>query len=181
MIGADNLVNDFFENPSSPLVTIKLNKYNYKDRVLMLGDSIHAMVPFYGQGMNAGFEDVEVLSKLIEEFGGDLGEAIKAFTQRRRPDAHAICDLALYNYTEMSTLVLSRKYLAKKWLYSWLHWMAPQTFVPLYTMVSFSKTPYSKAIEKRDKQDALVATIGSGVVLGGLITLGFKLLRPRNT
>lgn len=156
-----------------------MGKYNYGDKVLLLGDAIHAMVPFYGQGMNAGFEDCEVLSTLIDEHQGDLGAAISAFTDRRRPDAHAICDLALYNYTEMSTLVLSKSFLAKKWLYSWLHYLAPKTFVPLYTMVSFSQIPYSKAVEKRDQQDAIVSCVGHSLLLGGLGLFAYKMLKNR--
>lgn len=179
LIGKETLLEDFFANPAGPLVTVKMNKYNYKDRVLMLGDAIHAMVPFYGQGMNAGFEDCEVLSKLLDEFHDDLGAAISAFTERRLPDAHAICDLALYNYTEMSTLVLSRKFLAKKWLYSWLHKLAPSTFVPLYTMVSFSRIPYSKAVEQRDRQEALVNCVGHSVLASGVAFVAYKLLKDR--
>lgn len=179
LIGREMLLKDFFANPASPLVTVKMNKYNYGERMVLLGDAIHAMVPFYGQGMNAGFEDCEVLDRLIEEHGGDLGAAIRVFTTRRRDDAHAICDLALYNYTEMSTLVNNRGYLARRWLYSWLHWAAPKTFVPLYTMVSFSQLPYSQAIAKRDRQDALVATAGQTLLLSGLALLGYTLLKRR--
>jgi kynurenine 3-monooxygenase len=129
--------------------------------------------------MNAGFEDCEVLASLLDAHQGDLGAAIAAFTDRRRPDAHAICDLALYNYTEMSTLVLSKAFLARKWLYNWLHYLAPKTFVPLYTMVSFSQIPYSKAVEKRDSQDALVSGVGHSLLVGGLGLLAYKLLKGR--
>ena len=179
LIGAELLLRDFFANPASPLVTLKMSRYNYGERMLLLGDAIHAMVPFYGQGMNAGFEDCQVLDRLIEERGGDLGAAIGAFTARRRDDAHAICDLALYNYTEMSTLVSSRAFLARRWLYSWLHWAAPETFVPLYTMVSFSQLPYSQAVAKRDRQDALVSGTVQALLLSGLAILGYTLLKRR--
>jgi len=156
-----------------------MSKYNLGDKFLLLGDAIHAMVPFYGQGMNAGFEDCQVLSRLLDSNSNDLSLAIRAYTGARKRDAHAICDLALYNYTEMSTLVLDKAFLAKKWLYSWLHWAAPRTFVPLYTMVSFSQIPYGQAVERRDRQDALVAAVGKSTALGGLALLAYRLFKPR--
>lgn len=175
LIGEEELLEDFFANPAGPLVTVKMQKYNYKDLVVMLGDAIHAMVPFYGQGMNAGFEDVEVLMKLLKKC--TLSEAIQSFTEVRRADAHAICDLALYNYTEMSTLVLSRRYLAKKWLYSWLHRLAPTTFVPLYSMVSFSQIPYNQAIQQKERQEMLVNCAATSVFLAAATIVGMKLLK----
>lgn len=156
-----------------------MSKYHCGGRVLLLGDAIHAMVPFYGQGMNAGFEDCEVLLGLLDAAGGDLGRAIAAFTAQRRADAHAICDLALDNYAEMAAHVLSRRFLAKRWLYGWLHYLAPRTFVPLYTMVSFSRLPYSAVVAKRDRQDRLLAWAGSGAVAVLLAGAAARLLGSR--
>jgi len=75
--------------------------YHYEDSVLILGDAAHAMVPFYGQGMNAGFQDVLVLDRILDETQGDLSKALATYSARRHPDAIAICDLAMYNYVEM--------------------------------------------------------------------------------
>jgi kynurenine 3-monooxygenase len=138
------------------------------------------MVPFYGQGMNAGFEDCRIFAEILDNTvdGSDMGKVFEEFTRRRVADAHAICDLALYNYLEMSTLVASKIFLAKRWLYSWLHWMAPSTFIPLYTMVSFSPhIPYSEAVRRRDRQERVVALAGSSAIGAAALALGFGLYR----
>jgi kynurenine 3-monooxygenase len=179
LIGKEALVKAFLGNPSAPLVTVKLSKYHYKDKLLLLGDAIHAMVPFYGQGMNAGFEDCRLFAELLDKMGtDDLGKVFESFTTGRVADAHAICELALYNYLEMSTLVASRWFLAKRWFYSWLHWAAPSTIIPLYTMVSFSPhIAYGEAIRRRDRQERLVALAGGSLLGAAALIAGFGLYR----
>ncbi|GFY66254.1 kynurenine 3-monooxygenase, partial [Trichonephila inaurata madagascariensis] len=131
----EKLVTDFFKTPPSPLVSIKCNPYNVEDKVLILGDAAHAMVPFYGQGMNAGFEDCEILSEILEAYCYDLKKVLPAFTERRYQDAEAICDLAMYNYTEMRHLVTSKTFLLRKKMDDLINKFFPKAWIPLYTMV----------------------------------------------
>lgn len=111
------------------------------------------MVPFYGQGMNAGFEDCLLLDNLLNQYNGNIPEAIEAFTRERKEDAHAICDLAMYNYIEMRDLVNKASYHARKKVDDFLFWLFPTTWIPLYNSVTFSQMRYQKCIENRKWQD----------------------------
>lgn len=102
LLGEKKLCKDFFRTAPSPLVSIKCNPYHVGTKALIIGDAAHAMVPFYGQGMNAGFEDCFILNMLMDYHKGNLERVLEDFTKRRNKDAHAICDLAMYNYTEVS-------------------------------------------------------------------------------
>lgn len=101
LIGEKKLVDDFFKAIPRPLVSIKCNPYHIGGRSLIIGDAAHAMVPFYGQGMNAGFEDCTLLDSLMDEHDEILDKVLEEFTKRRNKDAQAICDLAMYNYIEV--------------------------------------------------------------------------------
>lgn len=134
----------------------------------MIGDAAHAMVPFYGQGMNCGFQDVQVLHEILDKYGvspksgvNNLAEALDEYSRVRVKDAHAICDLAMYNHYEMQSAVTSMRFLARKKLEGLVHLCFPRLIIPLYTMVSFSTLPYSKAIERWHKQ-----TFWLNVVMG---------------
>eukprot|EP00048_Salpingoeca_helianthica_P015973 m.229725 g.229725 ORF g.229725 m.229725 type:complete len:449 (-) comp17814_c0_seq1:87-1433(-) len=170
LIGKDKLVSDFFTNPTSSLITIKCNPY-HAGRCVILGDAAHAMVPFYGQGMNAGFEDVQVFSEIFDKHDGDVAAILAEYSAKRHEDAHAICDLALNNYVEMRASVTSTWFLFRKKLDNLLHRLFPSSFIPLYTMVTFSRIPYSDVIRRAKAQDALVRT-GLRVAALGALTLG---------
>lgn len=101
LIGEKRLVEDFFKGTPSTLVSIKCNPYHVNDKAIIIGDAAHAMVPFYGQGMNAGFEDCSILDELMDMYNDDLNIILPEFTKRRFQDSHAICDLAMYNYIEV--------------------------------------------------------------------------------
>ncbi|XP_031570414.1 kynurenine 3-monooxygenase-like [Actinia tenebrosa] len=150
LMGEEYLVEEFFKNPTGPMVSIKCKPYHVKDKAVIMGDAAHAMVPFYGQGMNCGFEDCLVLDGLVEKHNNNIGAALADYSRTRNPDAEAICDLAMYNYIEMRSSVNSTLFLAKKKLYSFLNSLMPKTIIPLYTMVTFSRIPYHIVIE-RDK------------------------------
>lgn len=112
------------------------------------------MVPFYGQGMNAGFEDVTVLDRLFAEIGdGRRVDVFAEYSRVRRRDAHAICDLALYNYWEMSTGVASPVFRWRHALHGLLHRLVPRLFVPLYTMVAFTDIPYAEVRARSARQE----------------------------
>ena len=175
-IGRDVLEYDFFHNPRGSLVTVKCTPYNYKDKCLILGDSAHAMVPFYGQGMNCGFEDVLVLCEQLDRFNipshpknpdpSCVETCLNEYTKVRNPDAEAMCDLAMYNYIEMRSSVVQSGYLFRKRIEGWLHRLFPSVVIPLYTMVSFSRIRYSEALSRWKRQSAWFDT--TRYVLNGI-------------
>lgn len=180
LIGESDLLRQFFANPSCPLTTVQLSQYHLGDKVLVLGDAAHAMVPFYGQGMNAGFEDVLVLDGLLNQFQDQhLDRVFEAYTNQRIPDAWAICQLAQENYHEMSTEVASPVFRIRQMIGSWLHWAMPTRFIPQYTMVSFTTIPYAQVIRKRNLQNRLIdgifAVVGLGSLCGAAILMASRL------
>ncbi|XP_042899409.1 kynurenine 3-monooxygenase [Parasteatoda tepidariorum] len=171
LIGREKLIEDFFKTPPSALVSIKCNPYHVEDRALILGDAAHAMVPFYGQGMNAGFEDCEILAELLEAYSYEPKNVLPLFSERRHQDAESICDLAMYNYVEMRHLVTSKKFLLRKKLDNALNKLFPKSWIPLYTMVTFSKLRYSHCIYRKHMQDKILATFlwATGILLFSIL------------
>ena len=136
---------EFFLNPTSSLVTVKCYPW-VKDKVLLIGDAAHAIVPFYGQGMNAGFEDCRILNGLIEEFDKNWDEILPAYQENRKPDGDAISSLALKNFIEMRDLVGDSNFILRKKIEARLHESYPDKWIPLYSMVTFNeKMRYSEA------------------------------------
>ena len=131
------------------------------------------MVPFYGQGMNCGFEDVRVLCEHITN-DVTISAALDAYTAERHPDCVTICDLAMDNYVEMRSSVTSYRYLLKKgvqeFMYSWLPFLGVRT---LYSMVSFSNIRYSHVTKRMKRQERILSTIGTIAVFGGLGVGGY--------
>ena len=101
MCGEERLVSDYFSNRALPLVSVKCSPYHVSSSALILGDAAHAMVPFYGQGMNCGMEDCLVLEDALEKSKMNLSLALAQYSETRNPDAEAMCDLAMYNYVEV--------------------------------------------------------------------------------
>ncbi|MFN0037839.1 MAG: FAD-dependent monooxygenase, partial [Saprospiraceae bacterium] len=153
------LLRDFLANPTSSLVTVQCSPWQWQGRILLLGDAAHAIVPFYGQGMNAGFEDCTILDAMCEEMGGDWSKIIPAFAQSRVRDADAIAELAQRNFVEMRDLVGDPKFLLRKKIAADLSTKFPQEFLPVYSMVTFSNTPYHVALREDDAQNALFREI----------------------
>ncbi len=153
------LLEDFKNNPTSSLVTIKCNPWHLQHKILMLGDASHAIVPFYGQGMNSGFEDCTVLDELATKHKENWSKAIEEFNQTRIENADAISDLAIRNFTEMRDLVGDPMFLLRKKIAAWLHEKYPNDFLPLYSMVTFSNIPYADALKEGKAQDELFEQI----------------------
>lgn len=153
------LLDDFNGNPTSSLVTVRCHPWQYDGRILLLGDAAHAIVPFYGQGMNAGFEDCTILDDLATEYREDWGSVFTAFNRARVKDGNAIADLALRNFIEMRDLVADPMFLLRKKIAAHLHEKHGEAFLPSYSMVSFSDTPYSVALQAADDQDRLLDQI----------------------
>lgn len=154
------LAEDFFTNPTGNLGTIKCYPWNVGGKALLLGDAAHAMVPFYGQGMNCSFEDCRVLDALIEEHGtGDWKKIFTEFAEQRKPNADAICDLAEENFYEMRDAVADPVFQRKRELETRLEQTFPDYFSK-YSMVTFREDlPYSVAKEKGNALDRLLMEI----------------------
>lgn len=151
-----NLIKLFQDNPTAPLVIVKCFPWSHKGQVAILGDASHAIVPFYGQGMNAGFEDVTILDTLMDKYGSDWSSILQEFETNRKPDADAISDLALKNFIEMRDLVGQAWFLKRKQIERALYEAFPGQFVPQYSMVSFTHTPYGEAVRIGNQQDLIL-------------------------
>jgi kynurenine 3-monooxygenase len=155
------LLDDYFDNPTSTLVMVRCDPWNYQDNVLLLGDSAHAIVPFYGQGMNCGFEDCTVFHEMHEAAGGDWNGLMSRFSNQRVPDGNAILDLALLNYVEMRDLTGDPDFLLRKKIEAKFSKLYPDKWLPLYSQVTFSNIRYSDALENGEKQQQIMDRIMS--------------------
>lgn len=152
---------DFARNPHSSLATMRCEPWHVGRQAVLIGDASHAIVPFFGQGMNAAFEDCRILSEMIQESGGaDIADVFASFSARRKPNAEAIADLALANYVEMRDTVSSPLFRLKKAIERTLARFLPG-YTPLYEMISFTNIPYAQALaiaqrRRRSVQGAIV-------------------------
>lgn len=147
-----NLTRDFLKNPTSALVTIKCFPWTFEDKIALIGDAAHAIVPFYGQGMNAGFEDISVLRELIEQHGDDWERIFEKYQKERKPNADAIAELSYRNFLEMSSKTADEDFLLRKKIERKFSGKYPELWIPLYSRVTFSEDPYSEALQKGDRQ-----------------------------
>jgi kynurenine 3-monooxygenase len=144
-------------NPVSTLVTMKCWPWSHDNNVLLIGDAAHAVVPFYGQGMNAGFEDCRILNNLLDKHKEDWSKTINEFESLRKPDADSIATLALDNFIEMRDLVADNEFLLRKKIEAKLHQLYPDRWIPLYTMVTFrDDIRYSEAYAAGQKQKKIM-------------------------
>ncbi len=160
-----SLLDDFRQNPTGSLVTVRCAPWFDRDRVALLGDAAHAVVPFYGQGMNAAFEDCVVLDECLAQFPEDRERAFTEYYVRRKPNTDALADLAVQNFVEMRDKTGSRTFRAKKKLDHVLESLLPGIYLPLYTMVTFTRIPYAEAATRARRQDRIVYTIITLLVL----------------
>lgn len=153
------LLADYFENPTSTLIMVRCNPWNFEDKILLLGDAAHAIVPFYGQGMNCGFEDCTVFDRMYNELNGDWSQLMPAFSEERVPDGNAILDLALMNYKEMRDLTADPAFLLRKKIEAKFTNLHPDKWMPLYSQVTFSDTRYSVALANDKRQQLIMDEI----------------------
>ncbi len=170
------LAEDYFGNPTGSLVTIRCSPWHVEDRVVLLGDAAHAVVPFYGQGMNAAFEDVLVLDECLKAHMPDRRRAFEAFEAARKPNADALADLALENFVEMRDHTGSKVFLMKKKGEKLLAKLLPSLYLPLYSMVTFSRIPYAHAVQRARRQNRIIAGVAT-IVAFSLILLMIAWLR----
>jgi len=168
-----SLLDDFKTNPTGSLVTIRSAPWFYENKVALVGDAAHAVVPFYGQGMNAAFEDCVVLDECLAEFPGDRQRAFAEYFARRKENADALADLAVQNFIEMRDKTASQTFRAKKKLDHLLEGLLPGIYLPLYTMVTFTRIPYSTAARRARLQNRIVY---AGLIVLLLVT-GFAAIR----
>lgn len=161
---------DYLSNPVGTLVTIRCAPWQFGGRVLILGDAAHAIVPFYGQGANAAFEDVLVLDECLSQHRGDWSAAFARFEALRRDNTNVLADLAIHNFIEMRDHTGTRKFRYKKKTEKWLQRLMPKWYVPLYAMVSFTRTPYAEAVEKSRHQNRVIAA-AAGLIGTALLAL----------
>jgi len=137
-------------------VTIRCAPWFYGDKVCLLGDAAHAVVPFYGQGMNAAFEDCVVLDECLEKFPDNRARAFGEYFSRRKENTDALAALAVGNFIEMRDKTASKTFRVKKKLDHVLEAALPGIYLPLYTIVTFTRMPYAVAARRARVQDLLV-------------------------
>jgi kynurenine 3-monooxygenase len=171
------LLDDFRNNPTGSLVTIRCAPWFYRDKVCLVGDAAHAVVPFYGQGMNAAFEDCVVLDECLEKFSHNRDRAFGEYFSRRKGNADALADLAIGNFIEMRDKTASKAFRAKKKLDHTLEAALAGIYLPLYTMVTFTRIPYARAARRARLQDRILYTAVIALVSIGILTLAILVRR----
>ncbi|WP_298525276.1 NAD(P)/FAD-dependent oxidoreductase [uncultured Christiangramia sp.] len=151
-----NLKRDFFKNPTSAMVTIKCYPWSYFDKITLVGDSAHAIVPFYGQGMNAGFEDISVLNEKMNQHGDNWEIIFEEYQRERKPNTDAIAELSYRNFVEMSSKTADPSFLLRKKIEKKFAQKYPELWVPLYSRVTFSDKAYSDALDIGDYQRGIM-------------------------
>ena len=171
------LLEDFRQNPTGSLVTIRCAPWFHKDKVALVGDAAHAVVPFYGQGMNAAFEDCVVLDECLAKFPDNRERAFAKYFSRRKENADALADLAVENFIEMRDKTASRAFRAKKKLDHLLEALLPGVYLPLYAMVTFTRMPYAEAARRARLQDRIVTGSLAIIVLAIAVLLVRLMIR----
>jgi kynurenine 3-monooxygenase len=157
------LAANYFANPTGAMVTIKCSPWHVQGRALLLGDAVHAIVPFFGQGINCGFEDCTCLVELLDQHGADWARVFREFEKERKVNTDAIADMAIENFTEMRDRVADSRFLFRKKVELALEAKYPRLFVPKYAMVTFHRIPYSVALARGAVQDRILEELCESV------------------
>lgn len=155
-----NLADDFFSNPTAALGTVKCSPWHFKGNTLLMGDAAHAIVPFYGQGMNASFEDVTVLDRILDENHPDWETIFKEYEARRKKDTDAIADLAIDNFHEMKGHVNHTLFREKRSIEMALEKNFPKDYSSKYSLVTFNEEiGYQEALLRGRAQDKAILNL----------------------
>ena len=168
------LAEEFLHNPTGSLVTIRCQPWR-TGRAVLVGDACHAVVPFLGQGMNAAFEDCSVLVQCLEETDWNWPAAATRYEAARKIHTDTLADLCVENFIEMRDRVASPWFLLKKRIGVLLHALSPNFYLPLYTMIEFTRIPYAEAVQRARRQNRAVASIAALVGLAILAACIFFL------
>ncbi|MER7129145.1 FAD-dependent oxidoreductase [Streptosporangium saharense] len=170
------LAKEFAEHPVGHLVSVRTSAWHHRDRVALIGDACHAVYPFYGQGMNSALEDCTVLDRCLGDHPDDLGAAFAAYQRLRKPHTDVLDELSKRNFVELRDRLRSPLHLARKKADLLLARLLPGRWVPLYTMVSHTTIPYGEALDRAERQDALLrgAATAAGVVLAATLALAVR-------
>jgi kynurenine 3-monooxygenase len=158
-----DLEDSFFANSVGSMVTIKCSPWHVEGKALLLGDAAHAIVPFFGQGINCGFEDCTVLLQLLDQHGPEWTKVFCEFESARKQNTDAISDLAIENFVEMRDRVGDPRFLFRKKVEFALQEKFPDRFVPKYSMVTFLRVPYAVALERGQAQDRILTALCEGI------------------
>lgn len=174
-----NLVEDFFENPTAPLGTVKCSPWHYKGNTLLMGDSAHAIVPFYGQGMNASFEDVVEFDQVLDLNLDNWEEVFETYEKRRKKDTDAIADLAIDNFHEMKDHVANPIFQKKREIEMALESSFPKEYSSKYSLVTFNEhVGYREAMLRGRAQDkAILNLLSDGFISTPVDTSNQDLLK----
>ena len=151
-----DVVDQYIAYPTSNLGTVRSEPWNIDDIALIIGDAAHAIVPFFGQGMNAAFEDCTILNAMMDDYSGEWEKMFSDFSKKRKIDTDAIADMAIENYVEMRDLVNDPGFLLTKQVEIELEKKFPEKFIPRYSMVSFHRIPSAEVYARGQKQAAIV-------------------------
>jgi kynurenine 3-monooxygenase len=157
------LADNFFANPTGSMVTVKCSPWHVEGRILLLGDAAHAIVPFFGQGINCGFEDCTCLLQLLDRHGATWESVFREFDRARKVSTDAIADLAVENFVEMRDRVADPRFLFRKKVELALEAKYPRLFVPKYAMVTFHRIPYATALRRGQVQDRMLTELCEGI------------------
>ncbi len=160
-----SLAHDYRTNPNGSLVTVRCFPWQWGGKAAILGDAAHAVVPFYGQGMNCAFEDCRVLARCLAEHPSDQNAALDSFQLERKPNADAIADMALDNFIEMRDKVADPGFRYRKRVEQALHRLFPSAVHPQYNLVSFSTVPYTEARRRGRELDAVLDRVLDAIPL----------------
>jgi kynurenine 3-monooxygenase len=157
------LIKDFFGNPTGSLITVKCYPWVVEDKSALLGDSAHAIVPFFGQGMNAAFEDCTYMNECIGKHCDNWTKVFNEFQKIRKSNSDAIADLAQANFIEMRDLVAAPRFQLKKKIEAELFKRFPEKFIPKYSMVTFHRFPYETALRRGKIQETILQELSEGI------------------
>ncbi len=157
----EDLYEQWQVNPTSSLGIVRTFPWHISDSTILIGDSAHATVPFYGQGMNAGFEDCRILDELLNKHKGDFAKTLNEYTEERKPNGDGLQDLSMHNFIVMRDKTADPMFLLQKEIEKKFSNLHPNKWIPLYSMVSFTNTPYSEAWKIGERQEKIMQHIMS--------------------
>jgi kynurenine 3-monooxygenase len=167
-IGEANVLKQVRDNPTSSLVTVRVSPWNV-GKLVLVGDAAHAVVPFFGQGMNAAFEDALMLDEALETSEWDVRRAVSAFAASRRVSTDGLADLSLENYEEMKSHTASNLFVLERAIEGIIFAVSPNWWIPRYSMVTFSRIPYHEARDRAHWQERAVASVGAVLVTAAAV------------